>query len=47
MSFEITCLECGSNNCTTETMIDYDWDESPYEAGCFIYCRHCGNEQRL
>lgn len=42
--FEITCLNCGSNNVSIEEEIDYDWDEMPYINGYFLRCDDCGND---
>lgn len=47
MKFEIKCKECGSTDCVIEDLIDYDWDENPICDGSIIYCKECGNEQRL
>ncbi len=47
MKFEIKCKECGSIDCVIEDLIDYDWDENPICDGNIIYCKECGNEQRI
>ena len=47
MKFEIKCKECDSIDCVVEEMIDYDWEENPISDGYIIYCRECGNEERI
>lgn len=47
MSFEIKCKVCGSTDCVIETVIDYDWDDVPFEDKKIIYCNECGNEQYI
>lgn len=41
--FNITCLECGSNDVFIQEDIDYDWDEEPYVCGYYLKCNNCGN----
>jgi uncharacterized Zn finger protein len=47
MKFEIKCKECDSIDCVVEEVIDYDWEENPISDGYIIYCRECGNEERI
>ena len=39
--FKIICLNCGSDNVTYETDIDYDYEENSYESGHYFYCHNC------
>lgn len=43
--FKITCLECGSENVSIETNVEYDYEESPYLTGnYYLQCHNCGND---
>ena len=44
---KIKCKECCSTDCVIEDLIDYDWEETPICDGNIIYCKECGNEQRI
>lgn len=45
MEFEIKCKKCQSTDCSIDAVIDYDWDETPYENGYVIRCHNCGNSE--
>ena len=45
MEFEIKCKKCQSIDCSIDPVIDYDWDETPYENGYVIRCHNCGNDE--
>jgi hypothetical protein len=44
--FEIKCLNCGSNEVTIETDMDYDYEEISYISGYYHYCKNCGQSDR-
>lgn len=46
--FNITCLECGSGDCSVRTDSDYGFDgEEEYliDLGQYIECNNCGNRE--
>ena len=40
--FDIVCRDCGSKDCTIETELEYEYDETCYINGYYLVCKNCG-----